>query len=156
MAKKRAGKTGKKVAAKKAAPKKKAAKKKVKKKTAKAKKAAAKKPVKKKVAKKTAGKKAAKKKASSKKAAVVIGRPTLRGDADLDLAFKEDFQARQVFKFLRVSTINELEQLSAKQIRKVLIEPLAHTIERIRRTLADNNRCLAEDEDYLLEVKAGG
>jgi hypothetical protein len=150
MAKKRTGKTGKKVGSKKAAAKKVA-----KKKTVKAKKAAAKKPAKKKAAKKTAGKKAAKKK-RGKKAAVVIGRPTLRGDADLDLAFKDDFQARQIFKFLRVNTVNELEQLSAKQIRKVLIEPLAHTIERVRRTLAENNRCLAEDEEYLLEVKAGG
>lgn len=115
----------------------------------------AKKAAKKKVTKKGSAKKTVKKKRPRKKAAVVIGRPTLRGDADLDLAFKDDFQARQVFKFLRVHTVNELEQLSPKQIRKVLIEPLAHTIERIRRSLADNNRCLAEDEEFLMEVKAG-
>src|SRR5438105_1272658 len=42
-----------------------------------------------------------------------LGRPTVTGDEDLDMLFKEDYHARQIFKFLNVTTLKQLEQFSA-------------------------------------------
>jgi hypothetical protein len=67
------------------------------------------------------------------------------------MLFKEDYHARQVFEFLQVKTVKELEQFSAGEIIKRLSQPVRTTVERIRQTLAGYNRCLADDLEYALE-----
>jgi hypothetical protein len=101
--------------------------------------------------KKDAVKKKTKKPASK---APKLGRPKVTGEELLYLLFKEDYHARQVFEFLRVNTVKELEQFSASEIIKRLSQPVRNTVERIRQTLANYNRCLAEDMEYALEKKA--
>jgi len=82
-----------------------------------------------------------------------LGRPKVTGEEDLDMLFKEDYHARQIFKFLRVSTVKELEGYSAGEILRVLSRPIKETVERIRRSLAERNRCLAGDQDFAMEHK---
>ncbi|WP_339911472.1 hypothetical protein [Symmachiella dynata] len=131
--------------------KKKAAARKVKKKPV-AKKPVAKKPVAKKpVAKKPVAKrKAAKKKA---KRAASLGRPKFTGEAALDQVFKEDYHARQIFTFLGVSSLKELEKFGPEEIVDRLSAPLVQTVQQIRKRLADHNRHLAGDLDYALQRK---
>jgi len=113
------------------------------KKTAKAtKKPAAKKPVSK---HKPAAKKAAKK--------ISLGRPTVTAEEKLFMLFHEDYEARQVFEFLRAETVGDLEQHSAQDIIHRLSRPIRETVERIRQKLADRNRCLAGDEQFAAEHK---
>lgn len=111
----------------------------------------------KKPAKKTSPARAGAKK-KPKRAAVpkapTLGRPKVTNEELLYMLFKEDYHARQVFEFLRVNTVKELEQFSAAEIIKRLSQPVRNTVERIRQTLANYNRCLAEDIDYALEKKA--
>jgi hypothetical protein len=83
-----------------------------------------------------------------------LGRPKVTGEELLYMLFKEDYHARQVFEFLRVNTVKELEQHSAGEIIRRLSAPVRATVERIRQTLATYNRCLADDLDYALEQKA--
>ncbi|HLJ10785.1 MAG TPA: hypothetical protein VKU82_06330 [Planctomycetaceae bacterium] len=83
-----------------------------------------------------------------------LGRPKVTGDEDLDMLFKEDFHARQIFKFLDVATVKQLEQLSAGEILRRLSRPIKETVERIRRSLAERNRCLDGDEEFALEHKS--
>jgi len=83
-----------------------------------------------------------------------LGRPKVTGDEDLDMFFKEDFHARQVFKFLGVQTVKELERYSASEILRRLSIPIKETVERVRRLLAQYNRCLHGDEDFALQHKA--
>ena len=45
-----------------------------------------------------------------------LGRPKVTGEEDLDLFFKEDYHARQIFKFLSVRTLKDLERYSAGEI----------------------------------------
>ncbi|MGQ0636677.1 MAG: hypothetical protein ACT4QC_18865 [Planctomycetaceae bacterium] len=85
-----------------------------------------------------------------------LGRPKVTGDELLYMLFKEDYHARQVFEFLRVNTVKELEQHSATEIIRRLSQPVRDTVERIRRTLAGYNRCLAGDVEYALEKKGEG
>jgi len=99
------------------------------------------------------GTKATVKKPASKKPRT-LGRPKVTGDEPLYLLFKEDYHARQVFEFLRVETVRELEQYSAAEIVKRLSQPVRDTVERIRKTLAHYNRCLTDDLEYALERKA--
>jgi hypothetical protein len=80
-----------------------------------------------------------------------LGRPKVTGDELLYLLFKEDYHARQVFEFLQVRTVKELEQFSAGEIIRRLSQPVRTTVERIRNTLAGLNRCLADDLEYALE-----
>jgi hypothetical protein len=82
-----------------------------------------------------------------------LGRPKVTGEEDLDMLFKEDYHARQIFKFLRVGTVKDLEGYSAGEILRVLSRPIKETVERIRRLLAERNRCLAGDQDFALEHK---
>jgi spore cortex formation protein SpoVR/YcgB (stage V sporulation) len=65
-----------------------------------------------------------------------LGRPKVTGEEDLDLLFKEDYHARQIFKFLNVSTVKQLEQFSAAEILRRLSRPIKETVERVRRSLA--------------------
>ncbi len=91
--------------------------------------------------------------AAAVNAAPSLGRPKVTGEEDLDMLFKEDFHARQIFKFLNVVTVKQLEQFSAGEILRRLSRPIKETVERIRRSLAERNRCLAGDEEFALEHK---
>src|SRR5262245_28924805 len=86
-------------------------------------------------------------------AAPTLGRPKVTGEEDLDLLFKEDYHARQIFKFLNVTTVKQLEQFSAAEILRRLSRPIKETVERVRRSLAERNRCLEGDEEFALEHK---
>ncbi|MFN0056411.1 MAG: hypothetical protein ACKV0T_30055 [Planctomycetales bacterium] len=97
---------------------------------------------------------AATKKAPAAPNSPTLGRPKVTGEELLYMLFKEDYHARQVFEFLRVNTVKELEQYSAQEIFKRLSQPVRNTVDRIRQTLAVYNRCLADDIDYALERKA--
>ena len=85
-----------------------------------------------------------------------FGRVRVPVDARLDLVFQKDYQAREVFDFLKVQTIRELEQFNPAEILDRLTGPMQQTVLRIRKTLALANRHLARDEkfakDFLLEV----
>lgn len=104
--------------------------------------------------KKKAGKKsgAAGKRAPAKEQAS-LGRPTVTADEQLYLLFKEDYHARQIFEFLRVHTVRELEQHNPREIIKRLSRPIEDSVDRIRRFLAERNRCLAGDEEFALAHK---
>ena len=106
----------------------------------------------KKPAKKPAPLKPAKKRPAPK--TVSLGRPAVTGDEPLYLLFREDYHARQIFEFLRVETVKELEQHTPQEIIKRLSQPITQTVERIRSTLAHKNRCLAGDEQFAVEHKA--
>lgn len=84
---------------------------------------------------------------------VSLGRPLVTQEEKLYMLFKDDFHARQIFEFLRVQTVKELEQYSPSQIVRILSKPLTNTVERIRQRLAEMKRSLREDEafaaDYL-------
>jgi hypothetical protein len=82
-----------------------------------------------------------------------LGRPKVTGEEDLDLFFKEDYHARQIFKFLNVQTVKELERYSSSEILRRLSLPIKETVERVRRLLAQYNRCLHGDETFALEHK---
>jgi hypothetical protein len=85
-----------------------------------------------------------------------FGRVRVPVDARLDLVFQKDYQAREVFDFLKVQTIRELEQFGPAEILDRLTGPMQQTVLRIRKTLALANRHLARDEkfakDFLQEV----
>jgi hypothetical protein len=85
---------------------------------------------------------------------ISLGRPKVTGEELLFMLFHGDYEARQIFEFLRVQTVKELEQHNPKEIFKRLTQPVANAVDRIRRGLAEKNRCLAGDEDYLLTFKA--
>lgn len=141
MAKKKAAKkkaVSRKTARKKVAPKKKAAKKKA---------ATTKKTSRKKVAKQTSTgtrKKASRAKAASPK----LGRAKVPGDAKLDDFFRKDYEARQLFEFLRVHTLKELEEHSPDEIVARLTAPMLNTVNRIRKALALSNRALKDDQEF--------
>ncbi|MBW3538828.1 MAG: hypothetical protein KY476_01020 [Planctomycetes bacterium] len=116
------------------------------------KKAAAKKPSRKKAAarKVVRAKRPAAKKKSGQKS---LGRPRVGADARLDVLFQKDYQAREVFEFLGVTTIRELEEHPPQEIVERLTAPMVQTVQRIRKTLALVNRCLAGDRQFALEFK---
>jgi len=90
----------------------------------------------------------------------LFGRVKLPVDARLDLVFQKDYQAREIFDFLKVQTIRELEQFGPDEIIDRLTGPMVQTVQRIRKTLAFANRHLAKDEKFakafLAEVKRAG
>jgi hypothetical protein len=104
-------------------------------------------------------KRASKPKSASKQVAqpadnaVAIGRVLVTQEEKLYMLFKEDYHARQIFEFLRVETVKDLEQFSPQQIVKLLSQPIQATVLRIRRKLAEKNRHLAEDEAFVVEYK---
>src|SRR5688572_16269660 len=100
-------------------------------------------------AKKTAKKPAVRK--PPKKPA--LGRPTITAEEKLFMLFHEDYEARQVFEFLRADTVHDLEQFTPQEIIHRLSRPIRETVDRIRRKLADRNRCLAGDEEFAVEHK---
>ena len=120
-----------------------------------AKSAATKKKPAKKAPKKSAAGKAVKKKAAAKPTAEEsLGRPKVTADEKLYWLFREDFHARQVFEFLRVETLRELEELSAQEIFRRLTQPMRNTVDNIRKALATKNRHLKDDLEFALEHKA--
>lgn len=118
------------------------------------------KPVKAAPAKKTAStaKPTAVRNASPSKKAVdsdaSLGRPLVTVDEKLYMLFHEDYEARQVFEFLRVETVGDLIQISAEEIIRVLTAPVRRTISRIRQRLAEKNRSLQGDEEFTRQHQA--
>jgi hypothetical protein len=80
-----------------------------------------------------------------------FGRVRVPVDARLDLVFQKDYQAREVFDFLKVQTIRELEQFAPHEILDRLTGPMQQTVVRIRKTLALVNRHLSRDEKFAAE-----
>jgi hypothetical protein len=114
-------------------------------------------PKKKPIAKPAKRKKTAKKKTAAKKKAakkISLGRPTISGEEKLFMLFHEDYEARQVFEFLRAETVGDLEQFTPQEIIHRLSRPIRETVDRIRKKLADRNRCLAGDEQFAREHKS--
>jgi hypothetical protein len=95
-----------------------------------------------------AAKKPAKKPAARRKKSTGFGRVRVPVDARLDLVFQKDYQAREVFDFLKVQSIRELEQFAPDEILERLTGPMQQTVLRIRKTLALVNRHLARDEKF--------
>ena len=116
------------------------------------------KPTKKGSKRKAAPKKSsATKKAAARKAAkepeVSLGRPLVTQEEKLYMLFKDDYHARQVFEFLRVNTLKELEELSPQQIVRRVSKPVFDTVDRIRGKLAEMKRSLRDDEAYAKEYR---
>lgn len=117
--------------------------------------------MKKKSAKPTAKKSAAKKSVAKKKPAakkkapkkISLGRPTVTAEEKLFMLFHEDYEARQVFEFLRAETVGDLEQFSPQEIIHKLSRPIREMVDRIRVKLAERNRCLAGDAGFAAEHK---
>lgn len=82
-----------------------------------------------------------------------LGRPRLPGDAKLDLVFQKDYQAREIFAFLQVTTVRELEEFGSEQILEMLTGPMVQTVDRIRKALAINNRSLKSDRKFAIEFQ---
>jgi len=102
--------------------------------------------------KKAAKKPAAKRKPAAKK--ISLGRPTVTAEEKLFMLFHGDYEARQVFEFLRAETVADLEQFSPQEIIHRLSRPIRETVDRIRTALAQKNRCLAGDEEFAAARKA--
>jgi hypothetical protein len=90
---------------------------------------------------------------AKKKADVSLGRPLVTQEEKLYLLFKDDYHARQIFEFLRVNTVKELEQFSAQQIVRRVSKPVFDTVDRIRAKLAEMKRSLRDDEAYAREYR---
>lgn len=144
MAKKKTAAGKRKSAAAKKKPGKKSAAKSVKKKAAK------KKATKKKAAAKKK-KKAVRAKTAQKKTSKSLGRARVPGHSRLDVLFQKDYQARELFEFLRVATLKELEEHGPDEIIERMTRPVVQTVDRIRKALALNNRALKDDESFALE-----
>lgn len=84
---------------------------------------------------------------------VSLGRPLVTQEEKLYMLFHEDFLARQVFEFLRVETVKELEQFSQQQIIHMMTKPLRTTVDRIRQRLAQFKRSLKDDEQFAAEFR---
>ena len=108
------------------------------------------------------GKAAAKKPTAAKKPAsrklakhpeVSLGRPLVTQEGKLYMLFRDDYHARQIFEFLQVNTLKELEELSPQQIVRRVSKPVFDTVDRIRQTLAEMKRSLRDDEAYAKEYR---
>lgn len=69
------------------------------------------------------------------------------------MIFEEDKQAQEAFSYLGISTVRELQKFDPEELILRLTSPPKQTVGRIRRFLALNNRCLAGDERFALEVQ---
>lgn len=79
---------------------------------------------------------------------VSLGRPLVTQEEKLYMLFHDDYQARQVFEFLRVDHVKDLEQFSPQQIVHMMSKPLRLTVDRIRQRLAQYKRSLKDDEQF--------
>jgi hypothetical protein len=84
----------------------------------------------------------------ARKGPASLGRVKVSVDARLDVLFQKDYQAREIFDFLKVQTLRELEQHGPDEIIERLTGPLVQTVQRIRKTLALVHRHLAKDENF--------
>lgn len=84
---------------------------------------------------------------------ISLGRPTVTAEEKLFMLFHEDYEARQVFEFLRAETVGDLEKFSPQEIIHRLSRPIREMVDRIRGKLAERNRCLAGDEAFAAERK---
>ena len=85
------------------------------------------------VRKKPAKKKPAARKTQRKKTAKSaqpksLGRSRVLADAKLDQVFQKDYQAREIFEFLGLSTIRELEAYPAAEIIEKVTSPVVQTV----------------------------
>lgn len=94
-----------------------------------------------------------KKTRTTKRGEPSLGRPKVTAEEQLYMLFHEDYHARQVFDFLRVQTVKDLEQYSPQQIVRLLSKPITETVNRIRRKLAEKNRHLQDDVEFAVECK---
>ena len=83
-----------------------------------------------------------------------LGRPLVTAEEKLYLLFKDDYHARQIFEFLRVETVGELEAFAADQIVRLLSKPIRETVDRIRNKLAEKHRHLLDDLEFALARQA--
>lgn len=102
---------------------------------------------------KSSSKPSAQKNATVAAASPSLGRPKVTGEELLFLLFKEDYHARQIFDFLRVERVRDLEQFSPQEIVKLLSRPITDTVQRIRRKLAEKNRSLKDDAAFVQEFQ---
>ncbi len=82
-----------------------------------------------------------------------LGRPLVTQEEKLYMLFHDDYQSRQVFEFLRVDTIKDLEEFTPQQIVHLMSRPIRLTVERIRQRLAQFKRSLKDDEQYATEFR---
>jgi hypothetical protein len=82
-----------------------------------------------------------------------LGRPLVTQEEKLYMLFHDDYQSRQVFEFLRVETIKELEEFTPQQIVHLMARPIRLTVDRIRQRLAQFKRSLKDDEQYATEFR---
>ena len=82
---------------------------------------------------------------------VSLGRPLITQEEKLYMLFHDDYHSRQVFEFLRVETVKDLEQFSPQQIIHLLSKPIRTTVDRIRQRLAKYKRSLRDDEQFAIE-----
>lgn len=77
-----------------------------------------------------------------------LGRPLVTAEEKLYFLFREDYPARQVFEFLRVETVGELERFSPQEIIHILSTPIRRTVDGIRKRLAREKRHLKDDVEF--------
>jgi rhamnose utilization protein RhaD (predicted bifunctional aldolase and dehydrogenase) len=82
-----------------------------------------------------------------------LGRPLVTQEEKLYMLFHDDYQSRQVFEFLRVDTIKDLEEFTPQQIVHLMSRPIRLTVDRIRQRLAQFKRSLKDDEQYATEFR---
>lgn len=82
---------------------------------------------------------------------VALGRPLVTQEEKLYMLFHDDYHSRQVFEFLRVQTVKELEEYSPQQIIHLLSKPIRTTVDLIRQRLAKYKRSLRDDEQFAVE-----
>jgi len=82
---------------------------------------------------------------------VSLGRPLVTQEEKLYMLFHDDYHSRQVFEFLRVETVRDLEQFTPQQIIHILSKPIRMTVDRIRQRLAKYKRSLRDDEQFAVE-----
>ena len=84
-----------------------------------------------------------------------LGRPLVIQEEKLYMLFHDDYQCRQVFEFLRVETVKELEEFTPQQIVHLMSRPIRLTVDRIRQRLAQFKRSLKDDEQFAAEFRQG-
>jgi hypothetical protein len=89
----------------------------------------------------------------SKKSEKNIGRSRIPADAPLSIVFEHFSDVQDAFKLLQIQTIRELEEFEPDELVRRLTSPAKQTVGRIRKILAMNNRCLANDESFAIEFQ---
>ncbi len=89
----------------------------------------------------------------TKKSEKKIGRSRIPVDAPLSVVFEHFPEAQDAFQLLQVQTIRELEEFEPDELVRRLTSPAKQTVGKIRKILAMNNRCLANDEAFAIEFQ---